>query len=207
MAMPEYSMTAQASNFDALHHLLEVMGLFRGIPALLSNSLAWVRAGPMGPFLRAPGAAGDPGIYVPAPVETALRILEARNEALTADAAYDEDLDSGSGTQADEHCTREHYATVIAALRPAFSHVMRGQDKMLMLAWLVMVPAKFIDALRQREPLALAVVAHFAVALHAMRDNWFVNGLGKRVVEAVDQVLGEEWDGIMTWAKGEVGVS
>ena len=207
MAMPEYSMSAQSSNFDALHHLLEVMGLFRGIPALLSGSLAWIRAGPMGPFIRQPGAAGDPGVSVSVAVENALRALEARNEALNADAAYDEDPDAATGSQAEQHCTREHYATVIAALRPAFSHVTKNQDKMLMIAWLVMVPPKFIEALRQREPLALAVVAHFAVALHAMRDNWFVNDLGKRVVEAVDKALGEEWDGVMAWPKAEIGVN
>ena len=162
----------------------------------------------MAPFIRSPGAAGDPGIIVSTAAEQALRTLEARNDALDAEGAYDEEDPSEAGPpggENDEHCTREDYASVLAALRPAFCHAAKNSS--LMLAWMVMVPASFVSAVRRRKPLALAVVAHYGVALHLVRDNEFVNDLGKRVVDAVNAELGEEWDGIMAWPKAEVGLS
>ena len=160
----------------------------------------------MGPFLRAPGAAGDPGIVVPSTVETALQGLDARNNALYADGAYCKNPEVDLGNKNNEHCTYEDYASVISGLRPAFCHATRGLDKLLMLAWMVMVPVRFINALRERKPLALAIVAHYGVALHVVRDNWFVNDLGKRVVGAVSAALGEEWNDVMAWTKEEVGL-
>ncbi|KPI37546.1 uncharacterized protein AB675_4016 [Cyphellophora attinorum] len=67
------------------------------------------------------------------------------------------------------------------------------------------LPNEFLNLVWLGEPLALAIMAGFGVALHwSCNDNAFTKGWGKGIVESVGKVLGPEWDDIMIWAMTEV---
>lgn len=55
------------------------------------------------------------------------------------------------------------------------------------------------------EPLALAIMAAFGVALHwSGNGNFFTKGWGRGIVHSVRKVLGPDWDDVMVWAMEEV---
>lgn len=57
------------------------------------------------------------------------------------------------------------------------------------LTWIFRISADFLNALDDAEPAALVVLAHFGVLLHSLKPDWCLDGLGKAVIEACDEVL------------------
>ncbi|RAH76741.1 hypothetical protein BO86DRAFT_324872 [Aspergillus japonicus CBS 114.51] len=69
--------------------------------------------------------------------------------------------------------------------------------------WICALPTGFLELLRRRRPLALAILAHYCVVLHALRQRWWIAGWGRRVFQTVDGILeeeGEEWRVALEWA-------
>ena len=70
----------------------------------------------------------------------------------------------------------------------------------------ILLPQEYLNLVWMGEPFALAILAGFGVALHrACKDDYFVGGWGKSIVDAVRPVLDQEWDDVMQWATKEVG--
>ncbi|EXJ89666.1 hypothetical protein A1O3_02733 [Capronia epimyces CBS 606.96] len=64
----------------------------------------------------------------------------------------------------------------------------------------VMVPAEFWAMATTGEPLALAILANYAVTLYWLRDNIWMRGWGKEIVATVRQALPLEWHQCIAWA-------
>jgi hypothetical protein len=67
----------------------------------------------------------------------------------------------------------------------------------MILVWPVLVPAQFVDLLRQRQAEALVICAHYAVLLHRGRHLWVIGDGGKFVIEVIRDNLGPEWQNMM----------
>jgi Fungal specific transcription factor domain len=67
----------------------------------------------------------------------------------------------------------------------------------------VMVPPQYWDMVKDRDPLALAILANYAVTLHWLTDNIWLEGWGKETVDAVCEALSPEWHDCISWAVGE----
>ena len=52
-----------------------------------------------------------------------------------------------------------------------------------------------------RDPGAIAVLAHFAALLCGYQRIWWLSGLGSSMVEIIAGQLGEEWRGVMEWPR------
>lgn len=62
----------------------------------------------------------------------------------------------------------------------------------------------FGTLLKEMRPLALVILAHYGVALHISRDDWFIGELGRKLVLDVNKTLslagGEaELQELMAW--------
>ncbi|KAK8005505.1 Upc2 protein [Apiospora arundinis] len=62
------------------------------------------------------------------------------------------------------------------------------------LAWPVRVTADFAELLQQRQPIALVILAHWAVLLHVDREFWIFGDAGQRLIRALLTYLGSYWD-------------
>lgn len=65
--------------------------------------------------------------------------------------------------------------------------------------FLVLAPHDLADALRARRPVALVVLAHFAVLMHRARGHWVCADNGGYIVRAVARLLGPRYADAMRW--------
>ena len=73
------------------------------------------------------------------------------------------------------------------------------------LTWFPMAsPAGYWDLLRAGRPLALGIIANYAVILHRQRSNIWMRDWGKEVVDAVREALPADWQECIAWADREV---
>ncbi|KAL1961814.1 hypothetical protein VTN77DRAFT_1026 [Rasamsonia byssochlamydoides] len=66
-------------------------------------------------------------------------------------------------------------------------------------AWPVLVPAEYAGLLRERNPGALIILAHYAVLLHYHRDIWIFGDGGKFLIRSVTGYLGMDWKQWLAW--------
>lgn len=73
--------------------------------------------------------------------------------------------------------------------------------------WTFLVPDKFFDLQRQRQPQALVLFAYYGALLQRMNDFWWMQGCGRCIVEVVDKCLGPYWSRWTDWPKQIVGLA
>lgn len=66
-------------------------------------------------------------------------------------------------------------------------------------------PQAYFTLLHQRQPPALILFAFFGSLLHSINDFWFIDGLGKEIVQVVDDLLGSYWRPWISWPLECVG--
>ena len=74
-----------------------------------------------------------------------------------------------------------------------------AEDRSLVFVWTVTVPEDFVVELKARRPLALVVLAFYAVLVHSVEEQWWAKGRGKSLVEAIYEELPVEWKGAVKW--------
>ena len=62
------------------------------------------------------------------------------------------------------------------------------------LAWPARISVEFVESLEQRQPIALVILAYWAVLLHADRDIWVFGNAGRHIIECLSAHLGSYWD-------------
>lgn len=68
----------------------------------------------------------------------------------------------------------------------------------------IMIPPEIPVKIRDGEPMALAILTHYAVLLHWLDSVVWLKGWGRQVVKAVEAAVGEEWRGCIAWPIREV---
>ncbi|KAK3935403.1 hypothetical protein QBC46DRAFT_413063 [Diplogelasinospora grovesii] len=71
----------------------------------------------------------------------------------------------------------------------------------VVLAWPVLISPEYIEALKQRRPEALVILAHWGVLLHLDRDFWMFGEAGRLLIESIARHLGAYWDEWLAWPK------
>lgn len=66
-------------------------------------------------------------------------------------------------------------------------------------------PDAYFTLLHQRQPPAMVLFAYFGAFLHGITDYWVMEGLGKEIVEVVDDLLGSYWRPWISWPLDVVG--
>lgn len=67
------------------------------------------------------------------------------------------------------------------------------------IAWPVMVPIEYVDALDMRRPEAMVILAHYAALLHLYRQLWIFGDGGRFLIEAICGSLGAKWEDWLEW--------
>jgi len=94
------------------------------------------------------------------------------------------------------------YRSSIRDLRRAFETFSAiSQDFGLVFVWPCAVQDKFIVQLKMKRPMALAILAHYAVLLHSISGHWWSDGRGSQLLEAICQKLPSTWQLAVSWPK------
>jgi hypothetical protein len=183
-----------AQNQNAVEELIQIFTLLQGVRVVLQSAMPWVEQGPLAPLLRRfplPHAeASAPWIGILQGLDNALDRLEGYNER-TSDAA-------------DSH---KMYNLAIQALKDCLEKVRANPgDRASALNWLVFLESPYVSSLKSNQPLALVILAHYGVVLHGLRQCWFIQGWGIRVIEVVHLNLSDEWRPLVHWPMKKVGL-
>jgi hypothetical protein len=99
------------------------------------------------------------------------------------------------------------YDEAIAYLDNSLAMLSKGGDPtMVALRWMFRIPSRYIELVEEKKPLALIVFAHYCAVLHHLRDRWWMDGLGARLVKEISQLLEPARMNSILWASDIVGV-
>ena len=65
---------------------------------------------------------------------------------------------------------------------------------------------RYVDLLREHDPLALIILVYYCTILHKLRHSWCLEGWGTRIAGALWCVLGGQcqWRDLMRWAMEDI---
>jgi len=183
-----------AQNQSPVDDLIQIFTLLQGVRVVLQSAMPWVSKGPLSPLLRrgsVPNSdAARSSIHIPQDFDEALIRLGGYNER-----TYE---------TADSH---EMYNQAIQSLRVCVEKVKANPgDRAAAINWLVFLENSYVSSLKDNQPLALVILAHYGIVLNGLRDSWFVQGLGTRVIEVVHRSLSEKWRPLVHWPMEQVGL-
>lgn len=75
------------------------------------------------------------------------------------------------------------------------------EEVRLIQTWPVEVGKEFTMMLAAREPLALIILAHFAVLAGTRPGAWWMVGLPTRLFQRIEHILGDTWSEALAWPK------
>ncbi|PVH67424.1 hypothetical protein DL98DRAFT_643369 [Cadophora sp. DSE1049] len=134
----------------------------------------WVRESEIAPLFV--GRELDDNIILPKDVADAVELLEEYNQ---------QSADTGSD--------KEAYTLAIQGLKASFMHLQsKERDNGIVLSWPIDVSQEYTRLLSLRRPMALVILAYFAVTLEEVRESWWAGGWGIQLIQEVSQVLSAE---------------
>jgi hypothetical protein len=79
------------------------------------------------------------------------------------------------------------------------------------LSWPIVIPDAYIEMVRQRNPQALVLLAHYCLLLKRVDERWWIEGKAEELLGKIARVLvaseqGAEWERWIEWPVREVGV-
>lgn len=171
----------------SLHKLLDMFNTVRGLSSS-SEVIDMVEKGE----LKALFTQTDP--YHQLPSTYTLTILAMRN------------LNNASAKKDPSH-EISVYDDAISKLDRSLEMLSKGgEPTMIALRWLFRLPSRYLDLVRELQPLALIIFAHYCAVLHHLRDRWWMGDWGCRLVKEISQLLGPERLGSILWASDIVGI-
>jgi hypothetical protein len=72
--------------------------------------------------------------------------------------------------------------------------------------WPLSVEEEFFTFLRQRQPVALVLLAFYCAQLCAFEDYWFVGGQGRVWFRRVEEALGGRFGESLDWPRRVLGM-
>jgi len=179
-AMPQSpGMDVQAETFEKLFCLAQ---LTKGVLSIIEGAGEWIRFGKLGSIFdvdrwdenKVPPLSGD--------LVTAFESIDA----LIIDASNDHNKPAHAEAMT-------HLRKTVDAIHKNVDHPSVG------FMFLIFAPQSYLDLLKQKDQLALVILAHWAIILHGSRHLWYVKNWGSHLLEASYQALQPEWRKFITW--------
>ena len=169
-------------------NILTFIVLIRGVHTVLQSGLDWIQTGSLEALLQTERVDWRQKIGpIPVSLRDATQKLRAWNDQHTFGIRW------------------ELYAKTIQNLEGVYgAYSLITSDRSLVFIWCATVPAQFVTLLRERDPMALVVLAHWAILLHSVSAQWWAGERGKLLVEAIYQELGDEWKPAVQWSMNVV---
>jgi hypothetical protein len=72
--------------------------------------------------------------------------------------------------------------------------------------WPAKVSQDYLDLLKERDPAALVLLAHYCLLLEPLESNWYMSGFRKRLLTRIYNQLDDEWRQWLQWPLEEIGL-
>jgi hypothetical protein len=69
----------------------------------------------------------------------------------------------------------------------------------VIMVWLYCLSDEYVDYLKEKEPISLIILTHFAVLLQALEAAWFMKGWAAHILRGVCDILGPAWEEWLQW--------
>lgn len=99
------------------------------------------------------------------------------------------------------------YLRAIECMQEGLAEILGGSTALAVASRVaIRIPARYMDLLREHDPLALTILVYYCTILHRLRHNWCLEGWGARVAGALWSVLGGQcqWRDLMRWAMEDI---
>ncbi|KAJ5580212.1 uncharacterized protein N7459_006197 [Penicillium hispanicum] len=164
----------------------QVLVLTRGVQQVLRSPASALRDSSFAPIFQIDEVHGP----LPEAARAALKDLHEANEAC--------------GTRDSTHET-ETYTAVIEDMAEMLSWVYGGMTASVVAGrWAIRLPQRFLELLRERDSLALVLLAHYGVLLQYLKHQWCFDEWCVRVAKAVWAILDDQWRPLVHWAMREI---
>ena len=70
--------------------------------------------------------------------------------------------------------------------------------------WTMLIPPGFTRLLAAKQPVALVVLAHYAILLHFGRHLWQVGDAGLHILAIIEKYLGSQWDAWLSYPRARI---
>ncbi|KAL1953934.1 hypothetical protein VTO42DRAFT_2012 [Malbranchea cinnamomea] len=166
---------------------VRVMQLARETQDVLNAAVDWIRNGEFGYLLHL----GDYTRGLPPDAAQAIEQLRQRN------AAYG---------KVDERHETEVYVHTIDQVEIMLERLHGGCARpSLAFLWSIKVPRKYVALLKNFQPMALVILAHFCVVLHLLRGHWWLQGWGSIMLNSIWKNLDPGWREGIHWPMAVTG--
>jgi hypothetical protein len=72
--------------------------------------------------------------------------------------------------------------------------------------WPVQVSQDYLDLLKDRDPAALILLAHYCILLAQLDSHWYMSGYSKKLFSRIYNQLDQEWRQWLHWPLEEIGL-
>jgi hypothetical protein len=97
------------------------------------------------------------------------------------------------------------YSTIIGNLKEMLSWVYGGMTANTIAGrWVVRLPSRFMELLREEEPLALVTLTHYGVVFQHLKPRWCFDEWCVRVSKTAWEVLDNQWRPLVHWPMKEI---
>lgn len=180
-AFPEASSESHTSPVD---NILTFLVLIRGVNTVLQGGLDWIRSGSLNPLLQ-DGRVNwrEQVALLPIAFLAPFERLRTLNQNATPDSNV-----------------RKVYAEAIQDLENSYgAYQLIASDRSLVFIWCAIIPSEYVALLRERQPMALVILAHFAVLLHNVGAQWWAGDRGRHLAGAIHNELNNDWKLAVEW--------
>lgn len=104
----------------------------------------------------------------------------------------------------------DKYTQPVEDLRSSFETAFVHQDgrtnikSQHILAWMYRLDEDFQKSLQERRPMALVILAHYAVVFARLDRSWYVEGWGKHIMQAVKRDLHPAYERWLQWPTSQL---
>ena len=195
-SLAEGSLTPLQSPESIVERLLQSFHLVRGITLLLAPHWQYLANSWAGPILKTNIEAGTAS-----PIsQTPPGMSGSPNEHYRAVRALAHGLDNSEQRQA---CLKAHEDVF------KYMHILRGANdrttsNRLIMTWANDVQPPFEELVRQNKPVALVILAEYAVLIRYGADLWWVRKWPDLLMEYIGRQLGEDFDEFLAWPRDQI---
>lgn len=164
----------------------QVLVLTRGIHQVIKSPTALLGSSSFAPIFVVDEARAP----LPLETHTVLSQLRTANESCASrDPSHESDI----------------YASTIEKIADMLSWIYAGMTASSVAGrWAFGLPPRFLELLREREPFALVMLAHYGVLLQYLKHRWCFDEWCVRVAKAVWAILDDQWRPLVHWAMQEI---
>ena len=174
----------QLQHASAIDDWLEISVLVRGVDAVMGNAGPSIRNGflqPLFSHLRVEAFSGEPERDLESQVQRAVPPI-----SLSAMDALAPAIDQCTSCEADKSAL--HAALRLLRISFAVVVINTGHEGISM-AWSNLLDPPYFQLVKQREPMALILLAYWTVAMRTFRTRWFIGELSTTILRDIAECL------------------